>query len=169
MSGLRVIACASFRRDGPSALHDVARALRAGDEAALDTVAAIVLTGLAREAPELMAATDAVLVPMAGHLAGTVSGSAARLADRLHAGGPGWASAPGPERTADAPRALDAWPRDPDTEAMTLRWPAVPGDGPVILVDDVVHTGGSLEAAWLAAPLELRDRLIALVAFRAAD
>jgi len=167
VSGLRVIACASFRRDGPSELHDLARALRAGDEAALNAVVAIVLVGLAREAPELLASTDAVLVPMAGHLAGTVSGSAARLADRLCAEGPGWVTAPGPERLAEAPRAIDAGPRDPDAEAATLRWPVLPGGGPVLLADDVVYSGASLEAAWLAAPPALRERLVALVAFRA--
>ena len=106
---------------------------------------------------------------MAGHLSGAVSGSAQRLVDRLCAAGPGWEAGEGPERTADAPRALDAGPRDRTAEAATLRWPAVPGTGPVLLVDDVVHTGASLEAAWLAAPPPLRDRLVALVAFRAVD
>ena len=168
MRNLRVIACASFRRDGPSELHDLARALRGGDEAALDAVVAIVLAGAAREAPNLLAAPDAILIPMAGHLTGTVSGSAQRLVDRLCAAGPGWAPAQGPERIADAPRALDAGVRDP-AEAATLHWPDVPGKGPVLLIDDVVHTGASLEAVWLAAPAGIRDRLVAVVAFRAED
>jgi len=162
-----VIACASFRRDGPSELHDLARALRAGDEEPLDAVVAVVFAGLAREAPELLASADAVLVPMAGHLAGTVSGPARRLVERLGATGPGWAFGPGPERIVDAPRAMDVGARDAAAEAASLRWPPVAGRGPVLLIDDVVHTGASLEAAWLAAPRSLRDRLVALVAFRA--
>jgi hypothetical protein len=169
VSGLRVIACASFHRDGRSELHDLARALRASDETALDAVVAIALAGLARDAPDVAASTDAMLVPMAGHLAGTVSGPAMRLTHRLCADHPGWAAASGPERVADAPAAIDAGPRGPAAEAATLRWPAVTGTGAVLLVDDVVHTGASLDAAWLAAPPGLRERLVALVAFRAED
>ena len=167
MSGLRVIACATFRRGGPSELHDLARAMRDAEATALDAVVAVVLAGLARDAPELAASTDAILVPMAGHLAGTVSGSARRLAGRLAADHPAWTASIGPERIADAPRAVDAGPRDPAAEAATLRWSDIPGAGPVFLVDDVVHTGASLDAAWLAAPPALRERLVALVAFRA--
>jgi hypothetical protein len=167
VSGLRVIACAEFRRDSPSELHDLARALRDADETALEKVAAIVLAGLVREAPDLASATDAVLVPMAGHLAGTTSGSALRLADRLCAHHPGWTTAVGQMRISDAPRAVDAGPRDPAAEAATLRWHDIAGDGPVLLLDDVVRTGASLDAAWLAASPVLRGRLVALVAFRA--
>ena len=169
MSGLRVIACASFRRDGPSELHDLARALRASDEKALDAVVAILLAGLAREAPELASATGVALVPMAGHHAATVSGPAMRLVDRLCADHPGWLAALGPERIADGPRAFDAGRRDPAAEAATIRWRAVAGSGPVLLVDDVVHSGASLDAAWFAAPEHLRGRLLGLVAFRAED
>jgi len=167
VSGLRVIACATFRRGGPSELHDLARAMRDAEATALDAVVAVVHAGLAREAPELAASTDAILVPMAGHLAGTVSGSAQRLVGRLSADHPAWTASIRPERMADAPRAVDAGPRDPAAEAATLLWRDIPGVGPVLLVDDVVHTGASLDAAWLAAPPALRERLVALVAFRA--
>ena len=169
MSGLRVIACGSFHRTGRSELHDLAQAARRGDPAALDAVAAILSAGVAREAPALRAATDVTVVPMAGHRAGSVSGPAQELALRLCAAHPGWKAAVGPERLADAPHALDADARDPVAEATTVAWRDVPGDGPVLLVDDVVRTGASLEAAWLAAPSRIRERLVALAAFRAED
>ena len=70
-----VIAGASFPRGEPSALHDLARALRSGDAEALEAVVAIVLAALAREAPDLLAARGVTAVPMAGHLAGTASGA----------------------------------------------------------------------------------------------
>jgi hypothetical protein len=167
--GLRVIACARFPREGPSALHDLARGQRAGRPDAHGAVAALVVRGLAREAPDLDAAGSATLVPMAGHRTGTASAAAATLAEALVACHPGWVVVPALERLADAPRAMDGGPRDPGAEALTLRWPAIGGDGPVVLVDDVVHTGASLRAAWLAAPPELRARITALVAFRAED
>lgn len=169
MSGLRVIAGASFPRDGESALHGLARALRAGDPAAVAPVASILAAGLTREAPELDVAGSVVVVPMAGHLVGTLSGRAAELAEGLVARHPGWTLAAGPERVSDAPAAMTAESRQPLAEAGTLRWPGIPGDVPVLLVDDVVRTGASLEAAWLAAPPELRVRLSAVTAFRALE
>jgi hypothetical protein len=168
-SRLRVIVGASFDRAGASELHDLARAFRAGDDAAAEAVSAIILAGLAREAPELDAAVGVTLVPMAGHEARTQSGRAERLAAALAAAHLGWTIQALIERIADAPRALDGGPRDPHAESATLRWSAVDGDGAVVLVDDVVHTGASLEAAWLVAPTELRARLVALAAFRARD
>lgn len=169
MSELRVIACASFRRDGPSALHDTARGLREGDRAALVEVTAIMLAGLVREAPDLAAATRVTLVPMVGHRAGTASGPADRLAVALRNAHPGWSTIVGLERLTDAPRARDAGVREPAAEAATIRWRTIPGTGPLLLVDDVVHTGASLEAAWLAAPEDVRARLVALAALRALD
>jgi hypothetical protein len=169
VTGLRVIACASFRRDGPSELHDLARALRGESDAALDAVVAMMLAGLEREALDIASAPDAVLVPMAGHLAGTISGPAKRLVDRLGSDRMGPAAVTGLRRISDAPKAADAHPRDVAAEASTLQWGVIPGDGPILLVDDVVHTGASLDAAWLAAPARLRGRLVAVVAFRALD
>ncbi len=167
MSALRVIVGASFRRAGPSELHDLARGARSGDPAALEAVAAILLAALARESPDLLVAPKVVVVPMAGHLAGTVSGPSGWLASRLCLARHDWVLAAGPERCEDAPPASGASARDPAAEAATLRWPDVAADGPVVLVDDVVRSGASLEAAWLAAPANLRTRLVALVAFRA--
>jgi hypothetical protein len=145
----------------------LARAARGGDPAALDAVAAIMLAGAEREMSSLGAATDVTVVPMAGHRGGTFSGPALELAQRLCAAHPGWQAAAGPERLADAPRTLDTGVRDPVSEAATIGWRDIPGEGPILLVDDVVRTGGSLEAAWLAAPPCIRERLVALVAFRA--
>jgi hypothetical protein len=165
--GLRVIVGGSFRRDRPSELHELARAARSGDPAALEAMAALVEGALTREAPELLTARDVALVPMAGHRAATASGPAAQLAERLGAGHPAWRIGVGPVRLADAPLARDADTRDPRAEASTIRWHEVTGDGPVVIVDDVVRSGASLEAAWLAAPPDIRGRLVALVALRA--
>lgn len=169
MSTLRVIACAAFRRDGQSALHELARRCRGGEPDALARVAALVADGLAREAPDLDAARKVHVVAMAGHLAGTPSGRSPDLAASLVERHPTWVLAAGLERVSDAPAARAGQSRDPTAEAGTLRWALPEGETPVLLVDDVVHTGASLEAAWLAAPPRLRQRLLAVVAFRAED
>jgi hypothetical protein len=169
VSGLRVIAGASFSRVGPSGEHDLARAARTLDTTALAVMAAILADGLERDAPEVAAAADAVVVPMAGHLAGSASGPARQLAAALVVRFPRWSITAALLRLADAPAAVPVGLRVATDEAATLRWDAVPGAGPVIIVDDVVHSGASLEAAWLAAPPGLRARLLAAVVFRAVD
>ena len=169
MTPLRVIVGASFPRDGPSELHDLAKALRAGDGRAVGRVLPILGRGLEEQAPSTAATADVTLVPMAGHRAGTVSGAALLLADQLAAAHPRWTVARALERIHDMPAARALGSRDPATEAGSLRWATVTGAGPVLLIDDVVHTGASLDSAWLAAPAELRERLVALVAFRAVD
>jgi hypothetical protein len=169
MSELRVIVGASFPRHGESALHDLAMAVRGGDPGAIAPVASILAAGLEREIPEAGDLDGVTLVPMASHLAGTASGPAVELAEVLRHRHASWGLAPSIERLADVPRAMDARERDAAAEAATLRWTDVPGEGLVLLIDDVVHSGATLEAAWLAAPPEVRARLVALVAFRAED
>jgi hypothetical protein len=168
MSELRVIACAAFPREGSSPGHDLVRAFRAGDAAAFVAVRSLLVAGLEREAPDLWVEPRAIVVSMPGHLADSRSPALDRLATALADGQAGWQAGGGVlERVADGPAAKDGRPRDPAAEAATLRWGPVPGTGAVVLLDDVVHTGASLEAARLAAPPEIRERLAAVVAFRA--
>lgn len=168
MSALRIVACAAFPRAGASPIHDLVRAFRAGDEAAFEKVLALVRAGLAREAPDVASADDVVLAVIPGHRAGSAPGPMARLAAAIADDRPGWRVEAGlVARVADAPEGKNAPARDAGAEAATLHWGPVPGGGPVLLLDDVVRTGASLEAARLAAPPRVRQRIVGLVAFRA--
>ncbi|HEY4754397.1 MAG TPA: hypothetical protein VIH37_14030 [Candidatus Limnocylindrales bacterium] len=172
MSGeaLTVVACGHFRRDVVSPGHDLMRRFRAGDDDAFEAVLALVRDGLTRVGAAMASPDDEVLVvPMPGHRAGDDATTALqRLAEVLVAGRPGWrAGTRCLRRVADAPEGKQGGPRDAASEAGTLRWSDVLDGARVLLLDDVVRTGASLEAARLAAPPDLRARLIALVAFRA--
>jgi hypothetical protein len=172
MSGdaLTVIACDHFQRDRESAGHDLVRRFRAGDAEAFETVLTLVRDGVARDAATIASASDdVVVVPMPGHRAGDGASTVLqRLAESLAAGRPGWRAGAGTlRRVADAPEGKQGGPRDAVAEAATLRWTDVPSGVRLVLLDDVVRSGASLEAARLAASPEVRGRLVALAVFRA--
>ena len=169
---LDVVACASFPRQGVSRLHDVAAAFRIGDPGAFEVALALVRESLAGEAGRVLGPRTAVVaVPV--HLAGARNGPCEHLIAMLAGELPALVPAPGAlVRIADAPAARGTVARDPAAEAATLRWDAalVPADaGRVLLVDDVVRTGSTFDAAVLAAPPSIRDRLAGLAVFRAVD
>jgi hypothetical protein len=169
---LEIAACASFPRTGVSRLHDVAAAFRIGDPGAFEVVLDLARQALAGEAARVLGTrTVAVAVPV--HLAGGRNSHCERLIAQLAEELPGLMPAPGALiRIFDAPEARGAVARDPAAEAATLRWDAalIPANADrILLVDDVVRTGSTFEAAVLAAPPEIRSLLAALAVFRAED
>jgi hypothetical protein len=173
---VRVIACATFPREGASARHDLARAFRDGDEAAFDAVLALVVAVLGRPGGVLGGETAqgsvaAVAVP--GHTAGARNLPCERLVAALASRFPALRVAPGAlVRVADAPAALGAAERDPAAESSTLAWR--PGLVPsaattLLLVDDVVRSGATLAAAVLAAPPSIAPRIVPVAVFRAEE
>jgi len=167
---LEIVACASFRRTGVSRLHAEAASFRVGDPGAFDVVLELVREALAGEVGRVLGVrTVAVAVPP--HIAGARNVPCERLIEALAADLPGFRPAAGAlVRIADAPEARDAATRDPAAEAATLRWDedAIPADADrILLLDDVVRSGATFEAAVLAAPPAVRSRLAALALFRA--
>ena len=173
-----VVALAAFPRGAPSRLHALARAFHAGDPAAADEVAALAVAYLAGDGAhrETVVSSGGAIVAVAvpGHLAGRSNRPVEDLLGRLALEMPGLVTAPGAlVRIAATPPAREVvGPRDPAGEALTLRWhedrlPARAGR--VLLVDDVVWTGATLEAALRAAPALLRVRIVPLALFRAED
>jgi hypothetical protein len=163
-------AFARFPVGGPSPVHDLARAFHAGDPAALERVVEIVESALRAQDATLPATAPAGVVVVPGHLPGTVTANCLALAARLAADA-GW---PAPataalERIAPAPEARSSVTRAPEAEAATLRWhpDRLPRKGVIILLDDVVRSGSTLQAAVLAAPPALAGRLQPLAVFRA--
>lgn len=142
-------------------------AFRRGDAAAFAPVLDAVRAAVERGTPDL-AGDEVVVAAMPGHLPGTVHAPLERLAGALAAEHRGWRHGRGLlTRVAAAPSGREASERDPAAEAATLRWASVQSAASVLLLDDVVRTGASLEAAWQAAPPELRERILAVAAFRA--
>lgn len=185
-----IAACASFVDDGPSPLHDLVRRLRAGDtdalQAAVDLVAGALREGLPGlphvRAPAIADDTDppprtpafavaAVTVP--GHRAGTANVACERVLERLALTIPWLRPSPGAlVRVADAAEGKRGGTRDPSGEAATLAWRAErlrSDDGPILLLDDVVRSGASIEAAITAAPAAVGSRIVPLAVFRATD
>ena len=178
MSVPEVAALATFPRGSPSRLHDLARAFHEGDPAASDEVAALVAAYLAghggRRLPAAASSERVAAVAVPGHLAGSVNRPVERLLERLGLEVATLVAWPGAlVRIAEAPEARDGdGPRDPAAEAATLRWHVDRLDGAVggiLLVDDVVRTGATFEAAMLAAPAGLRERIVPLAVFRASE
>jgi predicted nucleotidyltransferase len=168
--GLEIVACGSFLRTGVSRLHDLAAAFRIGDPGAFDMVLDLVREALAGEAGRVLGSRTAV-VALPVHLAGARNRPCERLIGVLAAEFPGLLPAPGAlVRIGDAPEARGAVARDPAAEAATLRWDEamLPFEADrVLLLDDVVRTGFTFEAAALAAPPAIRARLAGLAVFRA--
>jgi hypothetical protein len=169
-SGTPVRACASFPLDGPSELHDLARAFHGGDATAIDAVVRLVANAVLGGLAGTPGAVPAAVVVVPGHLPGSRNEPTLVLARRLVAA-LGW---PEPAdgvlvRIAPAPAARSATGRTPAEEAATLQWHAdpLPVEGDVVLLDDVVRTGATLAAAVLAAPPWLREHLLPVAVFRA--
>jgi hypothetical protein len=163
-------ACVTFASDEPG-LHELARAFHDGAPDVLDAVTAIVVDGVRSGTAGLPAMSPAAVVVVPGHEPGSVNGPCLALAGRLVAA-LGW---PPPStgvllRTAAAPEGRTAIGRMPAAEAATLRWHTerLPATGHVVLLDDVVRSGETLTAAFLAAPGSLGERLLPLAVFRAA-
>jgi hypothetical protein len=172
---LRVVSCARFARDAPSAEHDLVRAFRSGDPGAFAAVLLLVRETLATEtrategARLVVPGTLVVAVP--GHAARSVNGPCQTLVAALAASVPGLVPGPGVlVRVLDAPEGKAGGRRDAAAEAATLRWRGdlvPPGVRRVLLVDDVVRSGASFDAAVRALPESLAASAVALAIFRA--
>lgn len=166
---LDTVTCVTFRRDGPSVEHDVLRAFRAGDPDAFAWVVERVRIVLAVQAGRLVVPpTMAVAVP--GHRPGDRNEPCTALIDAL-ADRDGLVPAnPGVlDRIADGPEAKVMGRRDADQESRLLAWNGsrVPiGVRGILLVDDVVASGATLEAAFRAVPDRLKSVTRALAVFR---
>jgi len=164
------VTCIPFLRNVQSPRHDLLRAFRAGDPDAAAQVLAQVRIAVAPHAARMFASgTLGVAIP--GHRAGSTNAPCESLIRALAAEFPDLVPGPGVlARVREAPEAKVGEWRDPVAEAATLRWEArlVPAEvRRVLLVDDVLRSGATLDAARTALPSALATSAVALAVFHA--
>lgn len=127
----------------PDGLHSLIRLARVGDPAAL----AAVLEDVRRLAPAAWPQVIAgVAVPVPGHVPGP-HGRLVATAARQIAAVRGWRHHHDAlRRRRAAPEAKAGGPRDPGSDAATLQWRPPKRGHAIVLVDDVVRTGGTLRS-----------------------
>lgn len=133
----------TFAADHVDPLHLLIRAARAGDRVAVSEVIDRVRGAAWTAWPEI---ESAVLVAVPGHRAGPPNRLNLEVASELalirH-----WNHAPGTlRRTRRAPEAKAGGPRDAMADATTMEWVSAREDEAIILVDDVVRTGLTLQS-----------------------
>lgn len=136
------------------------RAARAGDRAATAEVIDRVRRAALVAWPEIH---SAVVVAVPGHRPGPANRLNLAVAGEL-AAIRGWRHVrDGLRRRRAVPEAKAGGPRDPSTDAATLEWVPAGRDDAIVLLDDVIRTGLTLQAC--AASIRAagdRRRLVAL-------
>ena len=156
----------SFALDAPDPLHDLVRTARAGSpEAILEIV-----SGVRREVtalwPEL---SDATVVPVPRHVPGPAHGLVVAVCDAI-ADARGWRmAADSLRRTRPAPEGKVGGTRDPETEAATLTWDGSTPGPVIVLVDDVVRSGATMNACVSAVRASGDERTLLAVALARAE
>ena len=155
----------SFSADRTEPLHDLLRAARAGDANAMWEVLERVRNATA---PAWLAIDDAVLVAVPGHAPGPANPLVLAVADAL-------AVAHDWDHQRDALRRVRLGPegktgaeRDATAESSTIEWKPVRGRAAIVLVDDVIRTGTTLDACLMAirATGDLRPVFAMVIAAR---
>jgi predicted amidophosphoribosyltransferase len=132
----------SFARDAADPLHALIRAAHAGQPAALKRLTADIRAALV----DLDVGELGVIVPVPGHRAGSVTPLVTLLATELRAATGGPLAVGALRRVRDTPEAKVHGMSDPST----LRWDAPRSGASIVLVDDVIRSGATLEACVAA-------------------
>jgi predicted amidophosphoribosyltransferase len=155
------IALGAFVAGEGSPLHALIRRFRAGDEAAYRVAFNAAARALADHADQIPAASLLVAVPshspddMHRPLDRLVADLAAR-ADRTAVGPPSL------RRVREVPEAKLVW-TNPARLAASLRWAPSRPCGSIVLVDDVIRSGATIEACLAAIAAASPSARVALV------
>jgi phosphoribosylpyrophosphate synthetase len=133
----------SFALDAPDRLHDLIRAARAGSPQAMLEVANGVRGANGAVWPDI---ADAVVVPVPRHTPGPAHGLVVATCEEI-ALTRGWRVVRDAlVRTRPASEGKAGGARDPESEAATLTWAGSTPGSVIVLVDDVIRTGATIQA-----------------------
>lgn len=133
----------SFELNKPDRLHDLIRTARAGRPGAIEEILGGVRRAIRTVWPEIIVAT---LVPVPRHVPGPAHALIMATCEEIARARAWHIAGDALRRTRPASEGKAGGPRDAESEATTLAWIAsVPGTA-IILVDDVVRSGATIEA-----------------------
>jgi hypothetical protein len=156
----------SFSLDGDDPLHDLVRSARTGDPEAVLEALRQVRRSITAVWPEV---TDATVVPVPRHVPGPANRLVMATCEEIavtRGWRVGWDAL---RRTRPAPEGKAGGMRDPETEAGTLTWAGATPGPVIVLVDDVVRTGASIQACGRAVRARGDKRTLLAVALARAE
>jgi len=151
----------SFAFNKPDRLHDLIRTARAGSPKAI----AKVLDGVQRTILDVWPGiTEATIVPVPPHVPGHAHPLLLAICEEI-ATARGWRVATEAlRRIGPAPEGKAGGARNPESEATTLIWDGSSPSSAIVLVDDVVRSGATLQACAGAVRAGGDDRTLLAIA-----
>jgi phosphoribosylpyrophosphate synthetase len=156
----------SFSLEAPDQLHDLVRSARSGSPEAALEVRSRVRSAIRVVWPDI---TDATLVPVPRHVPGSAHSLVVAICDEIARARNWLIAGDALRRIEPAPEGKAGGERDVESEATTVTWTRSRPGGVVVLVDDVIRTGATLQACVRAVRASGDGRTLLAVALAQAE